>query len=200
MIAIVDYQAGNLTSVERAVREVGFRGSITADAETILKADKVIFPGVGAARQAMQSLQKSGLDAVLKKVAAGGTPLLGICIGCQILLEHSEESDTPCLGIIKGQVIRFPADSTRKVPHMGWNRVKQVQSSPLFNDIPDDAYFYFVHSYYPKPLDPDTIYGITDYGVSFPAVIGKDNVIAVQFHTEKSGAYGLQLLKNFCAL
>ncbi len=200
MIAIVDYKAGNLTSVQRAVAEVGFDAIITANPKEILSADKVIFPGVGAAGQAMASLKESGLDTVLKNVAQQGTPLLGICIGCQIILDHSEESDTPCLGILAGNVQKFPNDPTRKVPHMGWNTVQQQENSPLFVDIPNNAHFYFVHSYYPQPLDPSVIIGTTEYGITFPSVLQKDNIYAVQFHSEKSGIHGLQLVKNFLTL
>lgn len=204
MITLIDYNAGNLTSVRRALDHLGIPSHITADPEAVRRADKIIFPGVGAAGAAMHTLRQRGLDAALREAFAKGTPILGICLGCQIILDYSEEDDTECLGLLPGKTIRFsdassaPASAAPlKIPHMGWNEVTVTQPHPLLAHLhPGDA-FYFVHSYYPRPADPAQVYGMSDYGVQFPAAIGKDNLFAVQFHTEKSGAVGLGVLKNF---
>jgi glutamine amidotransferase len=198
MITIVDYKAGNLTSVKRALDHLGIPNQISADPEVVRQAGRVIFPGVGAAGAAMSVLKERGLDAALKEAWQKGTPILGICIGCQIILTHSEEADTPCLDLLPGACVRFRmSDPTLKIPHMGWNAVSITRPHAILAHLRPGDEFYFVHSYYPKPADPASVYAESDYGGSFPAAIGKDNLFAVQFHTEKSGPVGLQLLQNF---
>jgi imidazole glycerol-phosphate synthase subunit HisH len=202
MIAIIDYDAGNLTSVARAIAHLGFACSVTHDAGLIRGAERIIFPGVGAAGAAMASLRRTGLDRVLTDAFAAGTPILGICLGSQIILGHSDENDTACLGIIPGRVRRFrPAGEeggAPKIPHMGWNRLAPRRPHPLFAGIASQDEFYFVHSYYPVPDDPDCVLAVTDYGESFASVIGRGNLAATQFHLEKSGRPGLRMLRNFC--
>ncbi len=197
MIAIIDYGAGNLTSVERAVKYLGYDGKITADAQTILGAEKAIFPGVGAARATMDNLNVDGLAEVLTTFYKSGKPMLGICIGIQILFEHSAEEDTDCLGLLPGVVKKFEATPTLKVPQIGWNEVHQTQSHPIFQEVPNPAHFYFVNSYYPIPQDDSYIAGKTTYGVEFSSVVAHQNLIATQFHLEKSGRIGLKMLDNF---
>lgn len=198
MITLVDYKAGNLTSVRRALSHLGIPCQITADPDVVRRAEKIIFPGVGAAGAAMSVLRERGLDAALKESFAAGTPILGICIGCQIILEHSEEDDTECLGLLAGKTIRFSVtDPLLKIPHMGWNAVSVTQPHPLLAHLRPGDEFYFVHSYYPQPADPTQIYALSDYGGEFPVAIGRDNLFAVQFHTEKSGMVGLKVLQNF---
>jgi glutamine amidotransferase len=204
MIAIVDYRAGNLTSVARALEHLGHRCEITDDATRIRRADRVILPGVGAAGATMENLRALGLDRVLRDdVAQAGKPFLGICIGIQILMERSEEDRAECLGVIAGNVVRFPAANggeRLKVPQIGWNRVRQTKPHPVFAGVPDNTHFYFVNSYYPVPADSSLRIATSDYGVPFTTAIARDNVIATQFHLEKSGAVGLKLLDNFCRL
>jgi imidazole glycerol-phosphate synthase subunit HisH len=204
MIAIVDYKAGNLTSVQRALEFLGHKSEITDRADKIIAADRVILPGVGAAGATMENLDALRLADVLRNdVARAGKLFLGICIGIQVLLDRSEEDDARCLGIIPGRVARYPRtlDGRRlKVPQIGWNRVRQLKPHPVFNGVPDNTHFYFVNSYYPIPDDPSLAIGACDYGVPFTAAIVRDNVIATQFHLEKSGAAGLKLLDNFCRL
>ena len=199
MIAIVDYRAGNLTSVLRAVEALGLDGRITDDADEIRGAERVIFPGVGAAGETMRNLRRLGLDEVLANdVYAAGTPMLGICIGIQILFEHSEEGDTACLGLLAGRVRRYPERPGLKVPQMGWNQVEFVRPHPLFEGVESGSEFYFVNSYYPVPDDPDLVLGRTEYAVPFASVVGCRNLVATQFHLEKSGRVGLRMLRNFC--
>lgn len=208
MIAIVNYEGGNLTSVQRAVRFLGYESEITQDPELVLKAERVIFPGVGAAGASMENLHRLGLGQALKQAAANGTPLLGICVGTQIIFNHSEEDGgIECLGLLPGQVKRFPEDMLEgedrlKVPHMGWNSVRissdRGLNHPVLKDLKPDQEFYFVHSYYPVPEDENTALGYTTYGCTFSSVVGRDNVIAAQFHLEKSGRPGLNILNNFC--
>ena len=207
MIAIIDYDAGNLTSVARALTHLGYKNEITAAAETILAADRVIFPGVGAAKATMQTLQKRGLNEVLTDFYRTGRPMLGICIGIQILFEHSEEEDAKCLGLLPGYVQKYPQTypmidtekktETLKVPQIGWNEVHQTQSHRIFEDVPNPAHFYFVNSYYPVPAAKDIVIGKTEYGLEFCSAIAHDNLIATQFHLEKSGRVGLKMLNNF---
>ena len=197
MIAIIDYGAGNLTSVERAVTYLGYDGKITADADAILSAEKVIFPGVGAARATMDNLNARGLADVLKSCYKTGNPMLGICIGIQILFDYSEEGDTECLGILPGVVDKFEATPQLKVPQIGWNEVYQTESHPIFEGVPNPAHFYFVNSYYPIPAQPTAVIGKTTYGVEFCSVVARQNLIATQFHLEKSGRVGLKMLGNF---
>ena len=202
MIAIVDYRAGNLTSVARALEHLGHQCEITDRPERIRAADRVILPGVGAAGATMENLNVLGLAEVLRNdVARAGKPFLGICIGIQVLLERSEEDAAECLGIVRGEVRRYPAavdGRPLKVPQIGWNRVHQTRSHPVFAGVPDLAHFYFVNSYYPMPASPEITIATSDYGVTFTAAIADGNVIATQFHLEKSGAAGLRLLDNFC--
>ena len=207
MIAIIDYDAGNLTSVARALTHLGYKNEITAAAETILAADRVIFPGVGAAKATMQTLQRRGLNEVLTDFYRTGRPMLGICIGIQILFEHSEEEDAKCLGLLPGSVQKYPQTypmigtakrtETLKVPQIGWNEVHQTQSHRIFEDVPNPAHFYFVNSYYPVPAAEDIVIGKTEYGLEFCSAIAHDNLIATQFHLEKSGRVGLKMLNNF---
>lgn len=198
MITLIDYKAGNLTSVRRALEHLGIPCQVSADPDVVRRAGKVIFPGVGAAGAAMTVLRERGLDAALKEAFAAGTPILGICIGCQIILDASEEDDADCLGLLAGKTVRFSAtDSLLKIPHMGWNAVTVTQPHPLLAHVNPGDEFYFVHSYYPQPADSSQIYAASDYGGEFPAAIGRDNLFAVQFHTEKSGAVGLKVLENF---
>jgi|SRR5271155_2724134 len=204
MIAIVDYKAGNLTSVQRALEFLGHKSEITDRAEHIAKADRVILPGVGAAGATMDNLRELGLVEVLRNdVAGAGKPFLGICIGIQVLFDRSEEDSADCLGIIAGHVGRYPRSidgRPLKVPQIGWNRVPQTQPHRVFAGVPDNTHFYFVNSYYPIPDDPSIAIATCDYGVPFTAAVAHDNVIATQFHLEKSGAAGLKLLDNFCRL
>ncbi len=201
MIAVVDYEAGNLTSVETALRHLGADFTVTSDPETIIRSDKVIFPGVGEARHAMGVLSGRGLDEALITFASTGKPLFGICLGCQILQDHSEERDTDLLGLIPGDVRLFPFDKGMKVPQIGWNTVIH-DASLLFESIPQESSFYFVHSYYlstklPDGSDSPWIAGRSDYGIPFAAAVHRDNIWATQFHPEKSGPKGLKLLQNF---
>jgi glutamine amidotransferase len=204
MIAIVDYRAGNLTSVARALEYLGHRWEITDRPERIRGAERVILPGVGAAGATMANLRALGLVEVLRDdVAKAGKPFLGICIGIQVLLDRSEENDAECLGIVAGRVARFPASvdgRPLKVPQIGWNRVRQTRRHPVFQGVPDNTHFYFVNSYYPIPDDPAVAIATSDYGVTFVAAIASRNLLATQFHLEKSGAAGLRLLDNFCRL
>ena len=206
MIAIIDYEAGNLTSVARALTYLGYKNEITSTAETILNAERVIFPGVGAAKATMQTLQKRGLNEVLKDFFRTGKPMLGICIGIQILFEHSEEEDADCLNLLPGYVKKYPTTATKtqtetlKVPQIGWNEVYQTKPHAIFKDVPNPAHFYFVNSYYPEPASENIVIGKTKYGLEFCSAIAHDNLIATQFHLEKSGRVGLKMLNNFLEL
>ena len=198
MIAIVDYKAGNLTSVKRALDHLGIPACVTPDPEVVRRAERVIFPGVGHAGTAMSVLKERGLDQALCEAFARGTPILGTCVGAQIILSHSEEGDTECLGLIAGECERFrPDDPTLKIPHMGWNNVSFVKRHPVLQGIPDGEEFYFVHSYFLRPAELSNVYATCEHGVTFPAIIGFHNVIATQFHSEKSGPVGLAILNNF---
>ena len=206
MIAIIDYDAGNLTSVARALAHLDYENQITSDAETIAAAERVIFPGVGAAKATMETLQKRELDAALVDFYRTGKPMLGICIGIQILFAHSEEEDAECLGLLPGYVKKYPTartgsgTETLKVPQIGWNEVYQITSHPIFKDVPNPAHFYFVNSYYSVPENTDVVIGKTKYGLEFCSAIAHDNLIATQFHLEKSGRVGLKMLNNFLRL
>jgi glutamine amidotransferase len=198
MITIVDYKAGNLTSVKRALDHLGIENQLSQDPGVVREAERLIFPGVGAAGAAMAVLKERELDSALKEAFQKGTPILGICIGCQIILTHSEENDTPCLDLISGETVRFQlSDPALKIPHMGWNAVTVTQPHPILGHLRPGDEFYFVHSYYPQPDNSVQIYSVSDYGGEFPVAIGTDNLFAVQFHAEKSGPLGLKLLKNF---
>lgn len=204
-VAIIDYGMGNLHSIGKAVEHVAgdLRVTVTADAAVIRRAERVIFPGVGAIRDCMRELQRLGLDDVIREVA-GRKPLLGVCLGMQALLEFSEENGgTPALGVFAGQVRRFPEglrdarrDERLKIPHMGWNQVRQ-HAHPLWAGIPQDSRFYFVHSYYAQPARAQDCAGTTDYGIEFTSAVARDGLFAVQFHPEKSQQAGLRLLRNF---
>lgn len=201
MIAVVDYEAGNLTSVVSALNYLGARFAITKNPREVINADKVIFPGVGEARQAMGVLRSTGLGDALCDFAVSGKPLLGICLGCQILQDYSEERDTPLLGIIPGRVRRFPAAEGIKVPQIGWNTVEH-KPSRLFRGIPRGSSFYFVHSYYLSVQlsgqeKSRWVTGTAYHGIQFAAAVNKGNVWGTQFHPEKSGPRGLKLLENF---
>lgn len=202
MIAIVDYNAGNLTSVKLALDYLDARSEVTRDPARILAADHVIFPGVGSAGAAMQNIRALGLADVLRQVVQRGTPFLGICLGAQIIFEASEEDGgVQGLGILAGTVKRFhPTNPADKVPQIGWNSVMFIKPHPLFAGIESGSEFYFVHSYYPAPTDRACVLGETEYAdVRFASVVARDNLAATQFHSEKSGRLGLQLLKNFAA-
>jgi imidazole glycerol-phosphate synthase subunit HisH len=205
-VAVVDYGMGNLRSVSQAVLHVAAQSGVdvvvTARPEEVYAAERVVLPGQGGIRDCMRELQDSGLkDAVLH--AAANKPLLGVCVGMQMLLDHSEEQDTPCLGLVPGQVRRFqlegrlqPDGSRYKVPQMGWNQVAQ-RPHALWAGVPDDSYFYFVHSYYTAPTDPGHTAGLADYGERFTCALARDNIFATQFHPEKSAEAGLALYRNF---
>ncbi len=205
MIAIVDYEAGNLTSVAAALDSLGFQAAITSDPATIAAAERIVFPGVGAAGSAMSNLRRLGLAGPLRQAVAAGKPFLGICLGFQILFEHSDEDDgVDLLGIFRGRVVRFAAGMVDengrgplKVPQMGWNLASFRGTHPVWHDLPTGSEFYFVHSYYPQP-DPADICATTVYGTTFASGVAHGNVVAFQFHPEKSGRPGLQLLRNFC--
>ena len=203
MIAIIDYKAGNLTSVARALQNIGESFLITDDIKKLEAASHVIFPGVGAAGDAMANLRQKKLDNWLKDWIGVGRPIMGICLGTQIVLDYSEENDTECIGLVAGSTKRFPdqlvsAGQALKIPHMGWNNVEFRRSHPVFLDISPAAEFYFVHSYYPAPSDESTVLGVTNYGIKFCSVLAVKNLVAMQFHPEKSGRPGLQILRNFC--
>ena len=211
-VAVVDYGMGNLRSVSQAVahvaRQLDVRVIVTANPEEVLAADRVVLPGQGAMRDCMRELRDSGLqEAVLH--AAAHKPLMGVCVGMQMLLDHSEEQDTPGLGLIPGRVVRFrlegrlqPDGSRDKVPQMGWNQVFQSAvagqpAHPMWAEVPDGAWFYFVHSYHAAPSDPRHTAALTDYGARFTCAVARDNIFATQFHPEKSAAHGLTLYRNF---
>lgn len=196
-VVIVDYGAGNLRSVARAVLEQGFDPLVSCEAKAVSNAEVVILPGVGAAADTMRNLSEGGLVETLRDYIASGRPFLGVCMGQQALLTVSEEGgEHPCLDVIPGRVKRFPA-SNLKVPHMGWNRVEQVREHPVFDGIEDGSFFYFVHSYYPAPAAEGVVIGETEYGVRFASVLARDNLVATQFHPEKSGKQGLRFYANF---
>jgi glutamine amidotransferase len=194
-IAIVDYGAGNLRSVEKALEHLGHKPTITSNPKEVQNAPAVIFPGQGIAGPCMQNLEDSGLLETLKERAAENKPLFGVCLGLQLLLSWTEEGSQDCLDVIEGNNIRFP--TKEKVPHMGWNSVTQTINHPLFKDVSDKTQFYFVHSYYAVPHDDSVVIGTTEYQVNFASVITKGKLAATQFHPEKSGVQGLQLYSNF---
>ena len=204
-VAVIDYGMGNLHSVESALREAGASDvAVTADAEAILAADRIVFPGVGAIRDCLAEFRRLGCDKTLRLAVERGTPVLGICVGMQSLMARSEENGgVDCLGFFDGTVMRFPwnhsdTDGRKlKVPHMGWNQVSQNQNHPLWDGIADNAYFYFVHSFFLPAAESDCVTGLFDYGIKGSAAIAKGNVFATQFHPEKSHDNGLKLLANF---
>ena len=197
-VIILDYGAGNLRSVARAVEHAGFTPDIAADARALADADAVVMPGVGAAADTMRNLEEHGFVEPLREYIREGRPFLGVCMGFQALLTVSEEGgEHPCLDVVPGRVRRFEGDGAMKIPHMGWNAVRQERAHPVFEGIPDESYFYFVHSYYPVPEDESLVIGRTEYGVPFASVIARDALVATQFHPEKSGEAGLRLYRNF---
>lgn len=198
MIAIIDYDAGNIKSVEKALQALGEEAVTTRDKDTILHADKVILPGVGAFGDAMEKIHKYGLYEVIHQVTEQKTPFLGICLGLQLLFERSEESKgVEGLSILKGEILRIPEKQDLKIPHIGWNSLKFPNAGRLFRGIPKEAYVYFVHSYYLKAKEEEIVTATTEYGTLIHASVERDNVFACQFHPEKSSAVGLQILKNF---
>jgi glutamine amidotransferase len=199
MVVVIDYQAGNITSVVRSLRALGVESTVTEGPEAVLGASRVVFPGVGAAGVAMAILKSRGLDQALQEVFRRGTPILGICLGAQIVLDYSEENDTPCLGLIHGRTRALIHKPGLKIPHMGWNRVAFMGSHPVFAGLPATAEYYFVHSFYPDPADTAMVLGTTEHGMDFPSALGWKNLVATQFHPEKSGRFGLDILKNFLA-
>jgi len=195
-VVIVDFGAGNLHSVSRAVVNAGTRPLVTSNPSYLEDAEAVIVPGVGAAADTMSNLRASGFVEPIRDYIASGRPFLGVCMGQQALFEVSEEGgEHECLGILPGRVVRF--SNGLKVPHMGWNQVRIVKQHPIFEGVDDGSYFYFVHSYYPQPADPDVVIGETEYGVTFASVIARDNIVATQLHPEKSGEAGLRMYANF---
>jgi len=199
VIVIIDYQAGNLTSVVRSFKALGIEGTVTQDPAVVARATRVIFPGVGAAGKAMATLRELGLDQALRQCFERGIPIFGICLGAQIILEGSDENAAACLGLLPGRTKALPRVDDLKIPHMGWNRVRFLKPHPVFKDLPVAAEYYFVHSYYPAPDRTAMVLGVTDYGIDFPSAIGWRNVVATQFHPEKSGRFGLKILENFLA-
>ena len=197
-IAVLDYEAGNLRSVHKALLKCGASAVVTSNPQVILDADGLVFPGQGACDTSMRKLREKGLDESVKKYIESGKPFLGICLGLQLLLEESDEGNEKGLGIVDGRVKRLPPGV--KIPHMGWNRVTFTNVHPVFRGIPDGSYFYFVHSYYAEPKESSTIIGKTNYGLEFCSALAFKNVISVQFHPEKSGHMGLKLYTNFLGL
>lgn len=201
MIAIIDYDAGNIRSVEKALQFLGQEVKITRDREEILGADKVVLPGVGSFGDAMGKLHQYGLVEVIRQVAEEKTPFLGICLGLQLLFERSDESPgVEGLGILKGEILRIPEGEGRKIPHMGWNSLELRNQGRLFAGISGEPYVYFVHSYYLKARDEQIVKAATEYGVTIHASVEQDNIFACQFHPEKSSDTGLKILKNFVEL
>jgi len=193
---VVDYDAGNLRSVETALAHIGADFEISSDPSTVASAARIIFPGVGDGAHAMRVLAERGLDVVMRERFAEGVPILGICVGCQIVLDATEERNASCLGLVPGTAKRFPSDCG-KVPHMGWNPVRYSDDHWLFADIAQHSSFYFVHSYYPAPAVASDAIAWADYGFEFAAAIERGSLVATQFHPEKSGEVGLRVLRNF---
>ncbi len=197
-LAVIDYDSGNLRSVAKALELVGVNPLVTGNPDDLAAADAVIFPGVGSAPAAMHALRERGLVQPLRDYVASGRPFLGVCLGLQLLMDSTEEGDAQCLGIIPGVVRRLPQGI--KVPHMGWNSVTLQKPHPVFDGIAQGSFFYFVHSYYAVPSEPEGEIGATQYEVTFCSVYARGNLIATQFHPEKSGDTGTRIYKNFCAL
>ncbi len=201
MTAIIDYDAGNIKSVEKALQALGEEAVITRDRNVLLHADRVILPGVGAFGDAMGKLHLYGLIEIIHEIVNRGTPFLGICLGLQLLFEKSEESENVAgLGLLQGEIIRIPESNGLKIPHIGWNSLNFPHEGRLFKGIEEEAYVYFVHSYYLKAADEGIVKATTEYGVTIHASVEKDNLFACQFHPEKSSEVGLQILRNFIAV
>ena len=201
MIAIIDYDAGNIKSVEKALHYLGEETTVTRDPQTLLNADKVILPGVGSFGQAMENLHTYGLVPVIHEIVEKKTPFLGICLGLQLLFERSDETPgVEGLRILKGEILRIPDKEGLKIPHMGWNSLKFQNNGRLFKGIPEDSYVYFVHSYYLKAADEGIVTATTEYSTHIHASVEQGNVFACQFHPEKSSDIGIQILKNFVEL
>ena len=201
MIAMIDYDAGNIKSVEKALLLLGQEVEVTGDPERILKAEKVILPGVGAFGDAMENLKRAGLDEVIRRVAAMGTPFLGICLGLQLLFERSDEAPgAEGLGLLEGEILKIPDQEGLKIPHMGWNSLHLEHGGRLFRGIEEQSYVYFVHSYYLKAKDESIVKASTEYSTHIHASVEKDNIFGCQFHPEKSSEVGLRILKNFVEL
>jgi glutamine amidotransferase len=201
MVAIIDYDAGNIKSVGKAVAALGYEAVVTRDRNIILEADHVILPGVGAFGDAMEKLHKYELVDVIREVSDRRTPFLGICLGLQLLFESSEESKGVAgLGILPGKILRIPDGGDLKIPHIGWNSLKYPNKGRLFNGIPEESYVYFVHSYYLQADDPEIVTATTEYGTLIHASVEKDNVFACQFHPEKSSEVGMTILRNFLSI
>ena len=201
MIAIIDYDAGNIRSVEKALKFLGHDTCLTRDRDVLLRADQVILPGVGNFGDAMQKLEQYQLIGTIKEIVSEKIPFLGICLGLQLMFEKSEEAPgVPGLGLLKGEIKRIPPAEGLKIPHMGWNSLSLQNAGRLFKDIPQETYVYFVHSYYLKAADPQIVKATTDYSVTIDASVEQDNVFACQFHPEKSSRYGLKMLENFAAI
>ncbi|MCZ2109364.1 MAG: imidazole glycerol phosphate synthase subunit HisH [Dehalococcoidia bacterium] len=196
-IVVIDYGAGNLRSVARAIAHVDEPPTVSADVADIDRAAGVVLPGVGAAADTMANLEASGCVEALRRYIAQGRPFLGVCMGLQALFDRSEENDQECLGVLPGVVRRFPAYPGHKVPHMGWNTVEWVRDHPVATGIPSGTSFYFVHSFYADPAHAEDVLGTTEYGLVFPSVVARGNVVATQFHPEKSSDYGLRIYANF---
>ena len=197
-LVLIDYDSGNLRSVSRALESQGVNPLITGEPADLDGADAVILPGVGSGPAAMDALNERGLVTPIREYIASGKPFLGICLGLQLLMDRTEEGDSRCLGVVPGNARLLPPGL--KIPHMGWNSVHFQTQHPLLTGIPQDSYFYFVHSYYADPENPNAIVGTTEYGIPFCSIYAKDNLIATQFHPEKSGSLGLSLYKNFIDL
>ncbi|HEY5585804.1 MAG TPA: imidazole glycerol phosphate synthase subunit HisH [Ruminiclostridium sp.] len=199
MIAIIDYGVGNLASVNKALSFIGYDSKITSDHREILKADRVVLPGVGAFADAMNSLEKNNMISVINQVAANGTPLLGICLGMQLMFDYSTEGGEKVKGLslLKGSITQFPLDMGLKVPHMGWNNLHIKQDNGIFKGIQENSYVYFVHSYFLTAEDPNEVSATCQYGIEFDAAFYKGNIMGTQFHPEKSGDVGLNILRNF---
>ena len=201
MIGIIDYDAGNIKSVEKALQYLGKETVVSRDPEVLLKADKVVLPGVGSFGDAMEKLRNYGLIPVIHRIVDKGTPFLGICLGLQLLFESSEETPgAEGLGILKGRIVKIPPSEGLKIPHMGWNSLHLQNGGRLFQGISEDAYVYFVHSYYLQAEEPEIVKATTQYSTCIHASVEKGNVFACQFHPEKSSSVGLQILKNFAQL
>ena len=194
-LVVIDYQSGNLRSVAKALESVGVAPLVTSDPAQLASADAVVLPGVGSGPAAMEALRQRGLVEPLKQYVASGRPFLGICLGLQLLMDRTDEGDANCMGSIPGQVKRLPPGL--KVPHMGWNNVKIKTDHPVFRGIPQDSHFYFVHSYYVEPKEEQLTIGVTEYSLKFCSVLARDNILATQFHPEKSGYWGLKVYRNF---